>query len=266
LLASLAAQTLPPQAVAVVCRRAADASPDPAPVLVHHAPTRVGPQAWNEGAALLAQRGAPDFWLFLDADDELEPDALERMAAVFRNRPDVGAVSPWTERTGLGGGLDARPMPSFDDQLVGNDVAPASGFRASAIPMPPFPPGLPREHDVWALANQVIAGGWTAVTLPALLARRRIPAADPNWLRDTALRAIRAETLAPLERADTRLALRVIDSYVPLKPSPPEDPADRKPIRRFILRGLEAVLMRPGQVLRRALGLRPAPARKSASS
>jgi len=245
-LGSLAAQTLRAQAIVVVHQEPGQGESDAA-LRFHHAPTLVGPRAWNAGAALLAGSVAPGFWLFLDHADALAPDAIERMAAAFTARADVGIVSPWTDRLGREDGLDARPSPSLVHQMVGNDVAPASGFRAAAIgDAPPFRAGLPREHDVWALANDVIAKGWTAVTLPALLASRRLLPVTTSWVQDTALRALRAEALSAFQGDANRLALQIVETYVPLGQRPPEGSSGGdKRYRRAALRALSAIILRP---------------------
>jgi glycogen(starch) synthase len=258
LVRTLAAQTMPPQAIAVVYRlqvpqtRLDRLRVDAAThLLLHHAPNLVGPQGWNEGATLLASCPAPGFWLFLDHADTLAPDCLEQMATVFATRPDVGIVTPWTDRLGPERCLDARPSPTFPQQMIENDIAPASGFRAQAIGAePPFRPGLPREYDVWALSNDVIAKGWAAVTLPSLLARRAATPRQTSWVQDTALRAIRAEALSAFDSEANRVALQIVDSYVPLVPRPRVSQRDEG-LRRLVLRVLEAILLRPRDVVNR---------------
>jgi glycosyltransferase involved in cell wall biosynthesis len=266
-LRSLEAQTIAPEAIAVVYQQPAKVPPLPedgpgaTPDLIfHHAPALVGTQAWNKGFALLGAIATPGFWLFLDEHDTLEPDCLERMAGVFASRPDIGVVTPWTERTGPSGRLDARPCPNMAHQMTGNDVAPASGFNAQALDETgPFKPGLPREHDVWALANEVIAKGWAAATLPSLLARRTSASDEPSRAKATALRAIRAEALRPFDNEEHRLALELVDRFVPVAAPGAEIPPSGQRLRRLFLRRLEAVLLRPGHVLRRCLGFMPRP-------
>jgi hypothetical protein len=260
---SIECQTIPPNAVAVVCRVESQALwakelRHGGELVIKHAPPLVGTQAWNEGFALLASANPADFWLFLDEYDFLEPNCLERMAALFCTRPDVGIVTPWTDRTGAVSAFDARPSPALRYQLTGNDIAPASGFRARALGNElPFKPGLPREHDVWALSNSVIANGWTAVTFPALLARRDDPTPAMSWAKATSLRAIRAEALEPFDTAANRLALQLVDAYVPLVHRPIEPGPTGQRLRRLFLSYLEAVLLRPKHVLRYVLSVAP---------
>jgi glycogen(starch) synthase len=256
LLRTLAAQTRPPQAIVVVYRsqlpeaRIDGLGIDPATtVLLHNAPNVTGPQVWNDGATLLAPFPAPGFWLFLDHSDTLAPDCLRQMATVFASRPDVGIVSPWTDRMGRKRCLDARPPPTSPRQMIENDVTPASGFRALALGSePPFRRGLPREYDIWALSNDVIVKGWVAVTLPCLLARRAAIPEQTSWIQDTAMRAIRAEALSAFDSEANRLALLIVDSYVPLLQRQRDEG-----FRRFLLRVLGAILLRPGDVVNRCL-------------
>jgi glycogen(starch) synthase len=256
-LRSLEAQTIAPRAVALVYRRSIEDPPDGCAtlgaatnLLFQHSACVSGTEAWNAGYALLSAGPSPAFWLFLDEHDTLEPDCLERMAEIFATRPDIGVVTPWTHRTGPGGWFDAHPSPSVAQQMIGNEVAPASAFNTRALDATgPFRSGLPREHDVWALANQVMAKGWAAATLPILLARRMSSPMEAAWPKTTALRAIRAEALSPFETEEYRLALQLVDAFVPIsRPS-----SGRWGLRRLFLRRLEAVLFRPGQVLHRCL-------------
>jgi hypothetical protein len=75
--------------------------------------------------------------------------------------------------------------------------------------------GMPREYDVWELANRVLGGGWSGAGLPELLAERRTVGPAVNLPAATALRAIRAEVLAPLTPAVSRAALTLVNDYVP---------------------------------------------------
>ena len=55
--------------------------------------------------------------------------------------------------------------------MVRNDTPPASAFRAAALRTTrPFRSGLPREYDIWDVANAVLLEGWQAATLPEALA------------------------------------------------------------------------------------------------
>ena len=236
LLRSLEAQTVQPRAIAIVHRVAASQStslPFGGAALLLHCPATGNAAAWNAGHAALA--GEDDaYWLFLDADDELAPDALARMGEVLDTRPDVAIVSPWTERTTGADRLDATPSPDAQAQLIANDVAPASAFRGTALgPNPPFRPGAQREYDVWELANRVLAAGGSAVTLPEALLTRHAARPHTPWPGTTALRAVRAEVLSPLLAVTGAGTLDLVFDYVPLPlcdGPPPADPLSGWPL------------------------------------
>ena len=86
--------------------------------------------------------------------------------------------------------------------------------------------GLTREHDIWDLANKVMAKGWSAVTCPETFAAALAETAA-SWPEVTALRAIRAELLSPFGDAVTPIALSLVDDYVPSRKRNPKLPLDR---------------------------------------
>ena len=221
-LQSIRGQTTQPQGVAVVCatapseynreeaQRLAESG-----MIVLFEPGRPGTDAWNAGFSALRPKGVHGFWLFLDTFDRLLPGYLAQIERVLTHRSDVAIVSPWTGRSGDWKSLDAPLCPDIEHQLIRNDVAPASAFRAAAIGMPPFRPGLAREYDIWDLANKVMAKGWSAVTCPETLAQRRSQRPQLPWPEVTALRAIRAELLSSFGDGVTPIALNLVDDYVP---------------------------------------------------
>lgn len=250
-LASIRAQTRRPRQVAIVCASAPSGTDDEQTrrliedgvnVVVH--PDGAGADAWNIGLTASPLMGECGFWLFLDQHDFLLPDCLEQIQKVFVQRPEVGIVSPWTDGTGPRGALHAPPCPDLRYQLTGNDVASASAFRAEAIgPAPPFRPGMPRDYDIWDVANRVIAAGWSAVTYPGILAERSAEKPSVPWPEATALRAIRAELLQRIGDALDPSALDLIDDYVPIPLAMPldDDVAEmlqRKTVLRYVVAGL----------------------------
>ena len=261
LLRSLNDQTLLPSAIVVVHQQLENPerlqqlqSGSPIEVHFQHLPLASGPRAWNLGMASLDAMPAEALYLFLDHHDELATHALADIALVFAKRLDVGIVSPWTEKAD-GAEIDAFPSPTAIDQMIQNEVAMASAFRGKALPVDgPFRPGLPRGHDIWALANEVIAAGWTAVTFPALLARRNAQSTITSWPQDTALRAIRTEVLSAFAGSGNRPVLDIVDRYVPSKQRLHSGPAvSDKPLRRLALRAIEASLLYPRATAHRCL-------------
>ncbi len=259
-LRSLQAQTVPPGGIAVVYyeERSAASSVVFAQwtgrgVVFRHCPDRVGCDAWNVGFTALLNGGDPNFWLFLDHADTLAPTCLERTEKTFVYRPEVGIVALWTARTKGPITLDAPPCPEPLYQLIDNDVPPASAFRAEALGQnPPFRSGMPREYDVWHLANIVMANGWQAVSIPEVLAERSAENPAIPWPQVTARRAIRAELLSPFSATATRVTLDLVDDFVPL-------PGIARPSLRYrilravrsrILRAVATIVLDPPQAVR----------------
>jgi glycosyltransferase involved in cell wall biosynthesis len=252
-LRSIDAQTTLPRAAAVVsavqpssARRALAQQLAERGILVLFQPQCRGTDAWNAGFKALLLKGEYGYWLFLDSHDVLAPRCLECYEATLAHRPEVGIVAPWTERTTGLESLEARPCPEQASQLVGNDVPPASAFRAEALGAePPFRPGLPREYDIWDVANAVMVKGWLAVTIPETLATRHSDKLKVNWPQASALRAIRAEVLTRFASPDTQTALNLIEDYVPLPWSAPE----LKPSYRLCYHCIKTVVLHPGRTL-----------------
>ena len=261
-LRSLQAQTVPPRAIAVVhLEEPPEASREDLTqwtgrgVVFRHRPDCAGPEAWNAGFTALQSGGGQGFWLFLDGADTLAPTCLERIGRTFAHRPEAGIAALWTERTTGSNALDAPPCPEPFYQLTGNDVPPASAFRAAALGTEPaFRCGTPREYDTWQLANVVMAKGWSAVTIPEILATRSAEKPTISWPEVTALRAIRAELLSPFTATATRIALDLVDDYVPLPGAGPE-PSLR--LHDLVLRYLVTIVLHPRRamhsILRRSM-------------
>jgi hypothetical protein len=74
---------------------------------------------------------------------------------------------------------------------------------------------MPREYDIYDLANAVMARGWRAAAYPEILARRS-KQQNIAWPNSTALRALRAELLNRFSDIITRETLGLVDEYVPI--------------------------------------------------
>jgi hypothetical protein len=254
LLDSVRRQTVPAARVAVVCRDLPDRSPPSfrsrcaeEGILLLHRPEVSGPDAWNEGFSAIGQDHV-GYWLFLDQDDELAPAFLERIGHILARRPEVGLVTPWTLRTRGTRRLDAPPRPDLAHQMIENDTSPATAFRAAAVgKRPPFRSGLPREYDVWDVANSVLLDGWHAATLPEALATRHRQAPSVGWPEASALRAIRAELLTPFARSATRTALDLVNEFVPIPSAPSNRLASG---RMFLVRGVARVSRGARRIMR----------------
>jgi hypothetical protein len=147
--------------------------------------------------------------------------------------------------------LDAPACPDAAHQLVANEVPPASAFRAEALgPDPRFPSGMPREFDIWALANQVLAAGWAVVALPEALATRRAARPVVRWPETTALHALRAEALAPFSSGPARSTLDLVDLYVPVPGIEPKVSGRLQVFRQRAARGVDLFMGDPRLAVR----------------
>lgn len=126
--------------------------------------------ARNAGVREVLRRGdAPRGFVCLEPRDRLDPRFVQLVDDVLARCPEVGIVSPWAADGA--GALTTPPCPALPYQLIENDVSPVAAVRSEAL----LEVGLYRRlrrpgYEAWDLANVVIAAGWTAVTLPALLA------------------------------------------------------------------------------------------------
>jgi glycogen(starch) synthase len=258
-LESIRSQTVQPRAVAIVYGRMPPGGKqsrmgvgsDKDAVLLYRS-DRTGADAWNAGFEVLRANGRCGFWVFLDEHDHLLPDYLSRIESVFVHRPEVGVIAVWTERMAGPRPLDAPLCPEPEYQLRANEVTPASAFRAEALAESAlFRPGIPREYDVWDLANGIMARGWRAAAYPEILARRRVKQQNIAFPSNTALRAIRAELLSHFAGIFTREALGLVDEHVPipLAASPP-DSLDEKSLSQFVVSFIKIIALDPRRAAR----------------
>jgi glycosyltransferase involved in cell wall biosynthesis len=152
-LESIAQQRCKPAAVVVVERASSDAR-----------------NSAIEG--ILGSGARPLGFVFLDAETTLDQAALALFQTVLRNCPEVGLVSGWTVHGRTDEHASMPPDPTFPYQWVLNEVASFAAVRTEAL----LEAGLfrPLSHDAyqaWDLANAVMAAGWVAVTVPAILGR-----------------------------------------------------------------------------------------------
>jgi GT2 family glycosyltransferase len=122
----------------------------------------------------LSEGVEPLGWLFLAAGDTLAPNALAIHEAVLRRCPEVGVVGTWLAdpEKPWSGELASTP-PAFPYQWLANELEEPVVFRAEAVrevggPRTDLDSGL----ETWDLANAVMAAGWAAVRIPAILGHR----------------------------------------------------------------------------------------------
>ena len=105
--------------------------------------------------------------------DRLEANFSEICESVFQHCPEVGLVSCWMQIVGDRKGFVANPCPAFPYQWLFDDTISATAVRTEALrEAGPFRAELGAGFDRWDFVNSVMAAGWVAVTVPALLSER----------------------------------------------------------------------------------------------
>ena len=153
---------------------------------------------------------------------------LERVAQIFGAGPMSASSCPGRFVPAGRPPLDAPPCADLADQLLDNDVTPASAFRAEALGVSLRSVArMPGELGGGEWRTPCSPEGWTAVTLPESLATARRGAwPDCRWPEATLLRAIRSRGARRIRRdASSRTTLDLVQEYVPL-------PRAMAPLRR----------------------------------
>ncbi len=177
--------------------------------------------AWNAAFAEASAAVSPVGWMFLDHNDRLQPDALERLEAALVKAPDLGLVSCWTGIEESPSQLCVSPNPGLPHQWLANDVARATAFRAEAIPLSaPFGANPVRGAELWELALSVLVDGWAAVTYPAMLAQRARDDIRLQWSEAVTFRERRVELIRRHAAALVEDAPTLVDLYVPAPAEP----------------------------------------------
>jgi len=181
-LESIKQQTQQPAAVVIVDDRPTD-----------EYPLTVLKQDHRDGWHVIRKKKADPFWaknagieavfaagidplgfVFLNADDRLQPGFINACLSVFKQCPEVGLVSCWVDLPGSGKRVWMNPCPSFPYQWVSNLAAPFSAVRTAALhEAGSFRSGLTQGYENWDLFNAIMAHGWVAVTIPELLGFHR---------------------------------------------------------------------------------------------
>ena len=220
--ASLRASTWPALELIVVDDGSDDAATRAAlaaldfPALTRLRTEHVGPAA-ARNAAIRAAKGT--FILPLDADDRIEPDYIEKAAAVLLARPEVGAVYCHADFIGAKMGPWTLPEWSPEAELLDSCVFVTALFRradweAAGGFSEDFPAGL-EDYDFWLSLMDL---GREIVQLPETLFHYRIKqvsrstrfsddeaavraAFDRLWARHRGLFMAHMDTLFPALRA-----------------------------------------------------------------
>ena len=221
-LQSIASQTRKPVAVVLAChgpgqaRRIPDIRGDwpfKFSVLDEHYRTPAEARRMGMTALLDNQYHAAGVAIISD-DVRLLPSYISVCESILESHPDVGLISCWSADLTKGKRGWVRPCPSFPYQWRSNDAAPFSVVRAEAIrEVGGFRSVLGAGHDRWDLVNSVLAGGWIAVTVPAVLVQHPF-LAKPVVESANADRAFQTELLGRFPD----LALRDADDIERLSP------------------------------------------------
>lgn len=171
--ASLQTQSLPHSALLVSSRPVAD--PEVGFVAHHGFSTAVARKLALESNKLDGFRAV----MFVRAGIHLHPSALAAMTSALDHRAEVGIIVPWTDASTR----DFGEIPAFPYQWMADSTGWTALYRAAALR-----DALvldPEASDPWELGTAIMAAGWSALRLPALLAVNDIQTSD---VRDIAWR------------------------------------------------------------------------------
>ena len=149
-----------------------------------------------------------DAFVFVDSDDVLHPEFIERCARVMGGHADVWAVATWTEFFGEYEGIEAKPP--FDDR-VGLRENPIISTTA-LVDMKVREKGIRFADDLaflfcedWNLWSQIVAAGGRFGLVPEPLAKHRVHPSSGGYLRTELTHAIgRTRATEPLRTADSQ--------------------------------------------------------------
>ena len=182
------------------------------------------------GERLLQATSVPHLGvLFISAGETIEPAFLATAAGVLDRCLEVGMVSSWV-RGEPGAAPHFGCNPSFPYQWLRHEAEGPWLVRGEALAAAGgHPSDVPERFARWELCNAIIAAGWSAVTIPGLLAaspgtcraplrstrlRARLLARHPHLVaRDAAAIALlagAAPSLADLEALEPRLRIALL--------------------------------------------------------
>lgn len=211
---SVLAQTVAPASVCVVDDGSTDATEE---VLAGYAARGVrGIRQEQAGVAEARRRGAREGnaeWLvFLDADDWIEPDYLQRTVAAAR--PGTGLVTTGWRWEGSRTGTVPGRRPSLHRVAIGNRVHSAALLRRAAYAAVEGHSAQLRDgYEDWDLALSLLAAGWRGRRVRAPLLHYRVVGAGGRNAaareRERALRALLRQRHPDVYDAPTLASRRV---------------------------------------------------------
>ena len=132
----------------------------------------------NQGVAAArnhaARRSGGKYFLFLDSDDLILPDYIEKCLTVLENNPDCKLVYPLAEYFDAQEGLWNLPdYDGLESLLKGNRIPIISMHRAEDfVSLGGFDENL-TTHEDWDLWIRLLSNGGTVIRIPEVLFRYR---------------------------------------------------------------------------------------------
>lgn len=131
--------------------------------------------AKNAGIEAVLKSGLnPLGFAFLSAEERLHAGYVDACESVLQRCPNVGLVSCWTQHYGANDKIRIKPCPAFPYQWLANEAAPFSVIRTEALREAGNFRPVSRGYEDWDLFNAVMAAGWIAVTIPAILGSYKV--------------------------------------------------------------------------------------------
>jgi glycosyltransferase involved in cell wall biosynthesis len=151
-------------------------------------------------AALEAMTG--DAFVFVDADDLIEPDFIARCAEMLRSDDRLWAVSTWTRFFGSYEAIEAKPpfdrrVGVRENPIISTAVLVDMSVRDLGIRFAPDLAFLFCED--WHFWSQITAAGGAFGLVPHALAHHRVHPSSGGYLRtDLAMALGRARAIEPI--------------------------------------------------------------------
>jgi GT2 family glycosyltransferase len=149
-----------------------------------------------------------DAFVFLDADDVMDPDFIEKTADALRSNEYLAAVATWTEFFGAYEGVEAKPpfdrrVGRRENPIVSTAVLADMAVRDWGVR---FAPDLAFIYcEDWDFWSQVVARGGRFGLVPEALVRHRVHRSSGGFRRtELALEIGRARATAHLDGSASR--------------------------------------------------------------
>lgn len=112
-----------------------------------------------------------EFLLFLDADDKLLPNAIERIESVIKQNPDADVIAPSFKEFGLSDReVILMQNPTIEDFKVANRIGYCAAIRRSALlEVGGYSPRMTWGAEDYHLWFNLLSRGKKIVTIPEVL-------------------------------------------------------------------------------------------------